>query len=281
MAVIIDGKELSKKILEKIKIEVEELKNICIIPKLAMIMVGDDEASKIYIKNKSKACINVGIEYEEFVLDKDTKQEKLIELVEKLNNRCDIHGILVQSPLPKQIDEFEIFKTIDYRKDVDGFNPTNVGRLQLNKNTFLPCTAHAIVKILEEYNIKIQGKHVVIIGRSNIVGKPLAQCLLNKDATVTICHSKTENLKQITNTADILISAVGNPKFITADMIKENTVVIDVGINRVNDLICGDVDFENVKDKASYITPVPGGVGPMTVAMLLKNVVIAASYLNK
>ena len=281
MAVIIDGKELSKKILDKIKIEVEELKNKGIIPKLAMIMVGDDEASKIYIKNKSKACINVGVEFEEFILDKNINQEELIELVKKLNNRSDIHGILVQSPLPKQIDEFEIYKTIDYRKDIDGFNPTNVGRLQLNKNTFLPCTAHAIVRILEEYNIDIQGKHTVIIGRSNIVGKPLAQCLLNKDATVTICHSKTENLKQITNTADILISAVGNPKFITEDMVKENAVVIDVGINRVNGLICGDVDFENVKDKASYITPVPGGVGPMTVAMLLKNVVIAALYLNK
>ena len=281
MTTIIDGKEISKKILDKIKIEVEELKNKGIIPKLAIIMVGDDEASKIYIKNKSKACINVGIEYEEFILDKDTKQEKLIELVKKLNDRNDIHGILVQSPLPEQIDEFKIYKTIDYRKDVDGFNPTNVGRLQLNKNTFLPCTAHAIVRILEEYNIDIQGKHAVIIGRSNIVGKPLAHCLLNKDATVTICHSKTENLNQITNTADILISAVGNPKFITEDMIKENAVVIDVGINRINGIICGDVDFENVKDKVSYITPVPGGVGPMTVAMLIKNVVIAASYLNK
>ena len=281
MAIIFDGKELSKKILGQVKIEIEKLKENGIVPKLAIIMVGDDEASKIYIKNKSKACNEVGIEYEEYFFDKNITQDELLNTIYKLNERIDIHGILVQCPMPKQIDEYEIFKTIDYRKDVDGFNPINVGRLQLNKNTFMPCTAHAILKLLEEYKIEIEGKHAVIIGRSNIVGKPMLQSLLNKNATVTICHSKTKNIKEITKTADILVCAVGKEKFITEDMVKEDAVIIDVGINRNEKSICGDVDFENVMKKAAFITPVPGGVGPMTIAMLLKNVVIATRYITK
>ena len=281
MTVIIDGKELAKKIRGQVAEEVEKLKNRGVNPKLAVIMVGEDPASKVYVKNKSKACNEVGIEFEEFLLDKTIEKKELIELIEKLNRRQDIHGILLQSPIPEHLDIYDAFATIDYRKDVDGFHPINIGRLALNRQTFISCTPHGILKMLQEYNINLKGANVVILGRSNIVGKPLAQVLLNNDATITICHSKTKNIDKITKNADILISAIGKAKFVTKDMVKPGAVVIDVGINRGEDgKLVGDVDFVNVSKKASYITPVPGGVGPMTVAMLLHNVVIAAKYLN-
>ena len=277
MSQIIDGKELAKNIRLKLKDEVEELKNADINPKLAVIMVGDDKASKVYVKNKSKACEETGIDFEEHILPACIKMEELLELIEKLNNDETVHGILVQSPLPKGLDANEAFRTISPKKDVDGFNPINVGKLSLNQDCFVSCTPYGIIKMLEAYNIEIEGSHAVIIGRSNIVGKPLAQCLLNKNATVTICHSRTKNLKEITKQADILIAAIGKAKFVTEDMVKDGATVIDVGINRMDDgKLLGDTDFENIKDKVSYITPVPGGVGPMTIAMLMHNVVKAA-----
>ena len=240
-------------------------------------MVGDDKASKVYVKNKSKACEDVGIEYEEYLLSAETKMEELLELIEKLNNDETVHGILVQSPLPQGLDANVAFRTISPKKDVDGFNPINVGKLSLNQDCFVSCTPFGVIKMLEAYNIQIEGAHAVVIGRSNIVGKPLVQCLLNKNATVTVCHSRTKNLKEMTKQADILIAAIGKPKFVTEDMVKENAVVIDVGINRMDDgKLVGDTDFENIKEKASHITPVPGGVGPMTIAMLMHNVVKAA-----
>jgi len=281
MANIINGKELSKKIKGQVKEEVEKLKQKGINPKLAVIMVGEDPASKVYVRNKSKACLDAGIEYEEFILGEETTEKELLDLIETLNNRKDIHGILLQSPIPKHLDIYKAFETIDFRKDVDGFNPINIGRLALNRQTFISCTPYGVVKMLEEYNIEIKGANVVILGRSNIVGKPLSQCLLNKDATVTICHSKTKNIEEITKKADIVIVAIGKPKFLKADMVKEGAVVIDVGINRLETGLVGDVDYEEVEKKASYITPVPGGVGPMTIAMLLNNVVIAAKYLEE
>ena len=277
MLQIIDGKELAKNIRLGLKEEVAELKNADINPKLAVIMVGDDKASKVYVKNKSKACEDVGIEYEEYILPASTKMEELLELIEKLNNDETVHGILVQSPLPEGLDANIAFRTISPKKDVDGFNPINVGKLSLNQDCFVSCTPYGIIKMLEAYNIPIEGAHAVIIGRSNIVGKPLAQCLLNKNATVTICHSRTKNLKEITKQADILIAAIGKAKFVTEDMVKEGATVIDVGINRMDDgKLLGDTDFENIKEKVDYITPVPGGVGPMTIAMLMHNVVKAA-----
>ena len=281
MAVIIDGKELAKKIRNNLRIDCEELKQKNIKTKLAVIMVGDDPASKVYVRNKSKACEDVGIEYEEHLLDKETTQKELIELIKKLNDEKNINGILLQSPIPSNLDINEAFRTIAPEKDVDGFNPTNVGKLVLNQDTFVSCTPYGIIKMFEEYNIDLSGKNVVILGRSNIVGKPLIHCCLNKNATVTTCHSKTQNLAQKAKEADILISAIGKAHFVTADMVKENAVVIDVGINRLdNGKITGDVDFENVKEKVSYITPVPGGVGPMTIAMLMNNVIKATRRQN-
>ena len=281
MAIIIDGKELAKKIRANLKIECEELKNKQINPKLAVIMVGDDQASKVYVRNKSKACEDVGIEYKEYLLSSTTTQKELIELIEKLNQDKRINGILLQSPIPANLDINEAFRTISPQKDVDGFNPVNVGKLVLNQDTFVSCTPYGIMKMFEKYNIDLTGKNVVILGRSNIVGKPLMHCCLNKNATVTVCHSKTQNLAQKAKEADILISAIGKAQFVTADMVKENAVVIDVGINRLeNGKITGDVDFENVKEKASYITPVPGGVGPMTIAMLMNNVIKATKRQN-
>lgn len=281
MAIIIDGKELAKKIRANLKIECKELKNKQINPKLAVIMVGDDLASKVYVRNKSKACEDVGIEYKEYLLSSNTKQKELIELIEKLNQDKTINGILLQSPIPANLDINEAFRTISPQKDVDGFNPVNVGKLVLNQDTFVSCTPYGIMKMFEKYNIDLTGKNVVILGRSNIVGKPLMHCCLNKNATVTVCHSKTQNLAQKAKEADILISAIGKAQFVTADMVKENAVVIDVGINRLeNGKITGDVDFENVKEKASYITPVPGGVGPMTIAMLMNNVIKATKRQN-
>ena len=281
MAVIIDGKELAKKIRLQLKDEVNDLKNNGINPKLAVIMVGDDKASKVYVKNKSKACEEIGIEYEEFLRDSNTTMEELLNLIDELNNRQDIHGILLQSPIPKNLDINQAFNKIDYRKDVDGFHPINVGKLTIGEDCFISCTPYGVTKMLEAYDIDVQGKNVVIIGRSNIVGKPLIQCMLKKNGTVTVCHSKTQNIKEITKNADILIAALGKAKFVTEDMVKDGAVIIDVGINRNEDgKLVGDVDFENVEKKASYITPVPGGVGPMTIAMLMTNVVKAAKDLN-
>ena len=271
-----NGKELAKEIRGNLKIEVTELKKQGIIPKLAVIMVGDDKASQVYVRNKSKACDEIGIEYEEYLKDANTTQEELLNLIDELNEREDISGILLQSPIPKHLDIREAFNRIDYKKDVDGFNPINVGKLAIGEDCFISCTPYGVVKLLEANNIEIEGKHVVILGRSNIVGRPLIQCMLNEHATVTVCHSRTQNLKEFTKQADILISAIGKAKFVTEDMVKDGAVVIDVGINRNDEgKLVGDVDYENVEPKTSYITPVPGGVGPMTIAMLMNNVVKA------
>ncbi|MFR7874067.1 MAG: bifunctional methylenetetrahydrofolate dehydrogenase/methenyltetrahydrofolate cyclohydrolase FolD [Christensenellales bacterium] len=278
MYTIIDGKKLAQKIRLELKTEAEKFKTK---PKLAVILVGNDQASKIYVRNKSKACEEVGIEYEEHVLEETTKMGDLLGLIEKLNSDDSINGILLQAPLPKHLEINRAFEKISPIKDVDGFNPINVGKLLIGEDTFISCTPYGIIKMLEEYNIPIQGKNAVVVGRSNIVGKPLAQCLLNKNATVTICHSKTENLINYTRNADILISAVGKANLITADMVKEGATVIDVGMNRNNNgKLCGDVDFENVKEIARYITPVPGGVGPMTITMLMNNVIKAYKMQN-
>lgn len=278
---LIDGKELAKNIRQELKKENDKLKEKGINAKLAVILVGDDSASKVYIKNKSKACNDVGIEYEEILLDSNTTMEELLQVIENLNKRDDINGILLQSPIPNGLDIQKAFEKIDYRKDVDGFNPVNVGKLTIGQDGFIPCTPYGIIKMLESYNIPIEGKNAVVIGRSNIVGKPLSQCLLRKHATVTICHSRTKNIKDITKSADILISAVGKLNMVRSDMVKDGAVVIDVGMNRnENGKLAGDVDFENVKEKASYITPVPGGVGPMTIAMLMNNVVKATKLQN-
>ena len=276
MAIIMDGKALAKKIREELKEECEEIKQKGITPTLAVIMVGENPASKIYVKNKSKACEEVGIKYKEYLLEENIKQEELINLIKKLNEDKEIHGILLQSPLPKNLDINEAFKTITHRKDVDGFTPSSVGKLCIGEDTFISCTPYGVIKILKEYNIDLTGKDVVILGRSNIVGKPLIQCCLNENATVTICHSKTKKLKEHTKRADIVISAIGKSKYLTADMVKQGAIIIDVGINRDEEgNITGDVDFIEVEKKASYITPVPGGVGPMTIAMLMNNVIKA------
>ncbi len=281
MSVIIDGKELAKKIRGNLKIECKELKSKGIKSKLAVIMVGKDPASKVYVRNKSRACEDVGIEYEEHLLDDKTTQKQLIDLIKQLNEDKTVNGILLQSPIPSNLDISEAFRTIIPEKDVDGFNPVNVGKLVLNQDTFVSCTPYGIMKMFEEYNIDLTGKNVVILGRSNIVGKPLIHCCLNRNATVTTCHSKTQNIEQITSKADVLISAIGKAHFVTEDIVKEGAVIIDVGINRLdNGEITGDVDFENVKEKASYITPVPGGVGPMTIAMLMNNVIKATKRQN-
>ena len=276
------GKEIARKTREKLKIECDNLKKEGILSKLAVIMVGDDKASQIYVKNKSKACQEIGIKFEEYFLGNDIKQEELIELIQKLNLDKSINGILLQSPIPKSLDINEAFRIILPEKDVDGFNPINVGKLCLNQETFVSCTPYGIMKMFEEYDIDLTGKNVTILGRSNIVGKPLIQCCFNKNATVTVCHSKTKDLKEHTKNADIVISAIGKAKFVTADMIKDGAVVIDVGINRdESGKIVGDVDFEKVSSKASYITPVPGGVGPMTIAMLMNNVIKATKLQNR
>lgn len=275
---IIDGKKISKEIRKGLKIKCSEIKEKGINPKLAVIMVGEDKASQVYVLNKSKACNEIGIEFEEFLLSKDTKQEELIKLIKSLNSDKNIHGILLQSPIPEHLDINEAFRTIVPEKDVDGFNPISVGKLCLNQDTFVSCTPYGIIKLFEAYNIDLTGKNVTIVGRSNIVGKPLIQCCLNKNATVTVCHSKTENLSQHTKNADIIIVAIGKEKFVTEDMVKKGVIVIDVGTNRGEDgKLTGDVDFESVSKKASYITPVPGGVGPMTIAMLMNNVIKATT----
>ena len=282
MATIIDGKQLAKKIRANLKIECEELKEQGINPKLAVIMVGDNPASKVYVRNKSRACNEVGIEYQEYLLPENATQKELLELIKKINQDKEINGILLQSPLPQHLNINEAFKTITYSKDVDGFTPASVGKLCIGEDTFISCTPYGVIKMFEEYNIDLKGKNVVILGRSNIVGKPLIQCCLQKDATVTVCHSKTENLSEYTKKADVIIAAIGKAKFLTENMVKDGVVIIDVGINRQDDgKLVGDVDFENVSKKASYITPVPGGVGPMTIAMLMNNVIKAAKEQQK
>ena len=250
-------------------------------PGLAVILVGEDNASKIYVKNKKRCCDELGIFSEEFYFPEDTSEKEIINLIEKLNQDKKINGILVQLPLPSHINQKNITESILPEKDVDAFHSSTIGNLLTNHTKLLPCTPAGIIEIFHRENISLVGKHCVIIGRSNIVGKPLMHCCLNKNATVTVCHSKTQNLAQKAKEADILISAIGKAQFVTADMVKENAVVIDVGINRLeNGKITGDVDFENVKEKASYITPVPGGVGPMTIAMLMNNVIKATKRQN-
>ena len=269
-ATIIDGLSYANKIINNIKYEVNKLK---VKPKLVVILVGNDNASQIYVKNKQKRCLEVGIESEVLHFDEKIKQDKLLDIIKQLNEDISVNAILVQMPLPNHINSNLIIETISPLKDVDGFHPYNVGKLALNMTPYsVACTPCGILKLLNAYNIEIKGKHVVIIGRSNIVGRPLALLLLNNDATVTVCHSKTENLKQITQTADILISAIGKAHFINSTFIKENAVIIDVGINRdKNNKLTGDVDFNDVFEKCNFITPVPKGVGPMTIAMLLQN----------
>lgn len=277
MAELISGKIISAAVKERIKNDVAKLKEKGVTPGLAVIIVGDDPASKIYVGNKEKACNDLGIYSEKYELPEDTKKEELLSLIERLNKDGKIHGILCQLPLPRHLDEKEVINAILPSKDVDAFHPENVGHIMIGDYSFLPCTPAGIVEMLKYMNIETAGKHCVIIGRSNIVGKPMAMLMLHANCTVTICHSKTVGLEKICRDADILIAAVGKAGFVTADMVKEGAVVIDVGINRGSDgKLCGDVDFENVEPKCSYITPVPGGVGPMTIAMLMQNTLTAA-----
>lgn len=277
MAVLLDGKKISKKIKDNLKLEVSKLNSKGIFPKLAVIMVGTDPASSIYVKNKSNACKYIGIEFEEFLLNDNIKEKELFDLIDSLNKDDKVTGILLQAPIPKHLDINKAFERISPEKDVDGFNPINVGKLSIGIDTFISCTPLGIMKIFEEYNIDLEGKNAVVLGRSNIVGKPMAQCLLSKNATVTICHSKTKNIENILKNADIIIVAVGKPKIVKEEMVKDGAIIIDVGINRLEDgTLVGDVDFEKVESKASFITPVPGGVGPMTIAGLMENVVKSA-----
>lgn len=277
MATRIDGKAVAAKIRAQVAQDVEALKARGICPGMAVVLVGDDPASKIYVNNKKKACAETGIYSEEHLLPAETTQEELLALIEKLNADKKIHGILVQSPLPKHLDEKLVVEHIDPRKDVDAFHAYNVGKIMIGDFTFLPCTPAGIIELIRSTGVPIEGKNCVVVGRSNIVGKPMAMLLLHNNGTVTICHSRTKNLAEICRGADILVAAVGKPKFITADMVKPGAVVIDVGMDRdENGKLCGDVDFDAVEPIASYITPVPGGVGPMTIAMLMKNAVRAA-----
>ena len=273
----IDGKEVSAAVREQISSEVKELKAKGVTPGLAVIIVGNDPASRVYVNNKKKGCEQVGMNSFEYALPEETTTQELVALIEKLNNDADVHGILCQLPVPKHIDEEKVLNAISPEKDVDAFHPVNCGKVMTGDYKFAPCTPAGMVEMLKYYNIPVAGKHCVIIGRSNIVGKPMAMLMLKNNATVTVCHSKTENLSAITKQADILVAAVGRPNFVTADMVKDGAVVLDVGINRMDDgKLCGDVDFNDVAEKTSYITPVPGGVGPMTITMLLKNTLEAA-----
>lgn len=281
MAQILSGKAVSQRIKDELKQEVLNLKANGINPGLAVIIVGDDPASRVYVNNKKKACEEIGIYSEEYALSADTSEEELLKLINTLNNKKDINGILVQLPVPKHINEETIINAIDPRKDVDAFHPVNVGKIMVGNFDFVPCTPAGVMELIAESGIDVSGKECVVVGRSNIVGKPQAMLLLHKNGTVTICHSRTKDLKEKTKQADILVAAVGIPNFITGDMIKEGAVVIDVGINRVADKkLVGDVEFESAEKVASAITPVPGGVGPMTIAMLMKNTVKAAIIQN-
>ena len=282
MAKIINGKEISTQLKDELKEKVAQLKEQGIGITLAVVQVGDNPASTVYVRNKKKGCEYIGIRSLSYELPEETTQQELLELIAELNERKDVNGILVQLPLPSHIDENRVIQAISPLKDVDGFHPQSVGALCIGQKGFISCTPAGIIELLKRSNIEIEGKECVILGRSNIVGKPVAQCLLNKNATVTICHSKTRNIAEVVREADIVIAALGKPKFVTEDMIKDGAVVIDVGINRNSEgKLEGDVDFENVSKKASYITPVPGGVGPMTIAMLMNNVVKAAKNIGK
>ena len=278
MAVLMDGRLVSEKTRDNIKSEVERLKNeFNKTPGLAVIVVGDDPASAVYVRNKHKACLAVGMNSYQIALPATISQDELISKIEELNADPSVDGILVQLPLPAHISEIAVTKAILSEKDVDAFHSENVGKIMIGKYDFLPCTPAGIVRLLDFYNISVEGKSCVVIGRSNIVGKPMALLLLERNGTVTVCHSKTKNLKEITKSADIIIVAIGKPRFLTADMVKPGAVVIDVGINRGEDgKLVGDVDFDAVYDIASYITPVPGGVGPMTITMLIENTLTAA-----
>lgn len=277
MTTIMDGKALAWKLKNQMKERVARMRAEGIIPKLVVVLVGNDSASEVYVRNKHKACGEVGIESEIIHLSEETTQDELLELVERLNQNSTVDGILVQLPLPKQIDEKTVIRSVLPEKDVDGFHPVSVGLLSIGDEGFAPATPSGIMAIFKEYGIEVAGKNCVVVGRSNIVGKPMAALLLQNDATVTICHSKTKNLADFTRSADILIVATGKRNTVTADMVKDGVVVVDVGMNR-NELgkLCGDVDFAQVKEKASFITPVPGGVGPMTITELLENTILAA-----
>ena len=277
MAIRIDGKAVAAQVRAQVAQDAAALKARGVQPGMAVVLVGDDPASKIYVNNKKKACAETGIDSEEHILPAETTQEELLALIEKLNADEKIHGILVQSPLPKHLDEKLVVEHLDPRKDVDAFHAYNVGRIMIGDYTFLPCTPAGVIELIRSAGVVIEGKSCVVVGRSNIVGKPMAMLLLHCNGTVTICHSRTKNLAEICRGADILVAAVGRAKMITADMVKPGAVVIDVGMNRdENGRLCGDVDFDAVEPIASYITPVPGGVGPMTIAMLMKNAVRAA-----
>ena len=276
MSIIMDAEALSLKMQDEMK---QQLKSCMIRPSVAVIQVGDDPASNSYIKRKEKACNAVGVYFRHYKFDADTPELSIINKIKELNNDDYVNGILVQLPLPERYNEKRIANSISNSKDVDGLTDINTGRMINGRKTLVPCTPLGVMRILEEYEIELVGKHVVIVGRGKLVGKPLATLMLAADATVTVCHSKTTNLAEITKQADVLVCAVGSPKMITADMVREGAVVIDVGVNRVDGKLCGDVDFDKVSKKASYITPVPKGVGPMTVAMLLENIVTC--YNNK
>ncbi len=278
---IIDGKAVSKAVKEQVKAECQELKSKGIVPGLAVIIVGDDPASQVYVRNKEKACDECDFFSVKYALPENTTQEELNALVDKLNKDPKINGILCQLPLPAHLDDKEIINRIDPIKDVDAFHPVNVGAIMIGDYHFLPCTPAGVMELIHTTGVDVTGKKAVVMGRSNIVGKPMAMLLLHENATVEIVHSKTQNLEDITKTADILVAAIGKAKFVKADMVKPGAVVIDVGMNRdENGKLCGDVDFEDVKDKCAYITPVPGGVGPMTISMLMRNTLTAAKLQN-
>lgn len=277
MGIRIDGKAVSAAFREKLKEDVARLTEQGMQPGLAVVIVGDDQASRVYVNNKKKACQQLGIYSEEYALPGETTEEELLELVNRLNNRSQIHGILVQLPLPRHIREKVVLEAIDPRKDVDAFHPQNVGRIMIGDYRFLPCTPAGILELIRSTGVPVEGKECVVIGRSNIVGKPMAMLMLHQNATVTVCHSRTKNLAEVARRADILIVAIGKAKFVGADMVKPGALVIDVGMDRdENGKLCGDVDYEAVEPVAGYITPVPGGVGPMTISMLMKNTVTAA-----
>ena len=276
MAQIIDGKKISKELKDELKKKVAKYKEEGVEITLAVIQVGNDKASSVYVGNKKKACEYIGIKSLSYELEESTTEEELLNLIKELNNRKDVNGILVQLPLPKHINEDKVIETIDAKKDVDGFHPMSVGALSIGKKGFISCTPYGIIELLKRSNIDIDGKECVVIGRSNIVGKPMSMLLLRENATVTVAHSHTKNLKEVAKRADILVVAIGKPQFINSEYVKEGAVVIDVGIHRdENNKLCGDVDYEDVFPHASAITPVPGGVGPMTIAMLMKNCVNA------
>lgn len=278
---LIDGKAVSLQVKQQVKQECDKLKTKGVTPGLAVIIVGDDPASQVYVRNKEKACEECGFYSVKYALDADTTQSELNALIDKLKKDEKINGILCQLPLPKHLDDKEIINRIDPIKDVDAFHPVNVGAIMIGDYNFLPCTPAGVMELIHSTGVDVTGKKAVVIGRSNIVGKPMAMLLLHENATVEITHSKTLDLKSITKEADILVAAIGRAKFVTADMVKNGAIVIDVGMNRdENGKLCGDVDFENIKDKCSFITPVPGGVGPMTISMLMRNTLTAAKLQN-